>query len=395
MRITVLGQGYVGLPLSIASAKAGHTVFGLDKNLQKIERLSAGYSTIEDISAQEVREVLESGNYFPTSDFGRIADSDVILICVPTPLTADRKPDLSILKDAIAVAAGLLQQGSLIVVESTIEPGTCRKTLIPLVESLSKLTNNQFDFAYSPERIDPVNKIWNISNTPKLVAGNTPDALRRATEFYSSFISSVIPCSTLEVAELAKLTENSFRLVNISLINEISDFCGQIGVSAREVIAAAATKPYGYMPFYPGLGAGGHCIPVDPLYLLSAAVAKNSSIKLIELASQINDSRTNFFVRLAINKIGTLINKRILIIGVSYKPNVSDVRETPVEKLVVELEHEGAKVFWHDELVGKWNSQISTPLSPDYDLAIVATLHDYIDLRKVGNIPILNTRDSI
>ena len=395
MATTIVGQGYVGLPLAMAACAAGLKVYGLDTNSRKISDLTSGKSDIEDISDKEIQSALYSGNYMPTTDYSVVRNSNVILICVPTPLSADRKPDFEILTAAISEVSINIKKGSLLIVESTIQPGTCRNLLIPLVLKKSGLKIEDIDFAYSPERIDPTNQNWNVKNTPKLVAGNTGSACDRAVEFYQKFVTSVIKCSSLEVAEMAKLLENSFRLVNISFINEIADFCQKIDINVSDVIEAASTKPYGFMPFYPGLGAGGHCIPVDPLYLLEAAKENGSDIKFIEYAAQVNYNRSKHFIDLAKNRIGDLNNKKILVVGVSYKQNVADVRETPVEALILGLKNRGAEVFWHDDLVKEWKGQKSVALSGDFDLAIIATPHDYLELSALGNVPILNTRGSI
>jgi UDP-N-acetyl-D-glucosamine dehydrogenase len=324
-----------------------------------------------------------------------VADSEIILICVPTPLSPDHKPDLAALTSAITTVGKNLKAGTLVIVESTIEPGTCRNVLLPILMKESGLKASDFELAYSPERIDPTNKTWSINNTPKLVAGLTDSAANKAEVFYGKFISTITKCSSLEIAETAKLLENSFRLVNISFINELAIFCQKIGVDINEVISAAATKPYGFMPFYPSVGVGGHCIPVDPIYLAHASKAVGATSRFIELADQINQEMPGYFVGRAEEKLGGLKNKSLLVIGVSYKPNVADVRETPVEALIAGLKQKDAQVFWHDDLVKEWKGEKSVSLSADFDLAIIATPHDYLDLTKLGNVPILNTRGSI
>ena len=282
----------------------------------------------------------------------------------------------------------------MVIVESTIKPGTTRNEVIPILEKESGLKRDQFLVVYSPERVDPANKKWNISNTPKLVSGLTPEAAHKAKEFYSKFVNQVDICDSLEVAETAKLLENSFRLVNISFINELAMFCQKIGIDINEVVKAAATKPYGFMPFYPSVGVGGHCIPVDPLYLASAAKEAGAPTRFIDLADQINLEMPNYFVGRATEILGGLKGKKVLVIGVAYKPNVADVRETPVATLITGLEKSGASVSWHDDFVKTWNNQSSVPISDQYDLAIIATPHDYIQLSKLGNTPVLNTRGS-
>ena len=395
MKITVVGQGYVGLPLAIAAVNAGYIVYGLDNNEDKINSLDNGISIIEDLTDDVIKESIDSKRYLPTTDRGVVADSEIILICVPTPLSPDHKPDLAALTSAIAAVGKNLKAGTLVIVESTIEPGTCRNILLPILVKESGLKVSDFELAYSPERIDPTNKTWSIDNTPKLVAGLTDSAANKAEVFYGKFISTITKCSSLEIAETAKLLENSFRLVNISFINELAIFCQKIGVDIIEVISAAATKPYGFMPFYPSVGVGGHCIPVDPIYLAHAFKTVGATSRFIELADQINQEMPGYFVGRAEEKLGGLKNKSVLVVGVSYKPNVADVRESPVKALISGLKQKGAHVSWHDDLVREWNGEKSVGLSSDFDLAIIAIPHDYLDLKKLGNVPILNTRGSV
>lgn len=395
MNITVVGQGYVGLPLAIKAAESGFTVYGLDDNLRKISILQSGKSVSEDLNDEVIKSGIDSKRYIPTSNSSCISQSEIIIICVPTPLTKDRKPDLTFLIKASKDVAHSLTPNSLVIIESTVEPGTCRNLILPQILEVSKLDKNEIDFAYSPERIDPANLKWRIDNTPKLLAGFTESAFLRAEKFYRKFITSIIKCSSLEIAETAKLLENTFRLINISFVNELSIFCQKYGIDINEVVSAAATKPYGFMPFYPSIGAGGHCIPVDPIYLANAAKAVGAPSRFIELADQVNQDMPGYFVGRAAEILGSLKGKNVLVVGVSYKPNVADVRETPVEALILELKNEGAEVFWHDDLVKEWNNEKSMALSNKYDLAILATLHDYIDLTKLRDVPILNTRGSI
>jgi len=395
MQITVVGQGYVGLPLAIAAADAGFKVFGLDLNQEKISLLCRGVSIIEDLNDEAILRNLQSKNYEPTINPNPINHSEIVLICVPTPITNDNKPDLEALISATITVGRNLKAGSLVIVESTIEPGTSRSIILPILIKESGLSEEKFELAYSPERIDPTNKKWGISNTPKLVAGLTENSTKRAGEFYGEFIDSITICSSLEIAETAKLLENSFRLVNISFINELAIFCQKIGIDIIEVISAAATKPYGFMPFYPSIGAGGHCIPVDPIYLANAAKAVGAPSRFIELADQVNQEMPGYFVGRAEEKLGSLKAKKVLVVGVSYKPNVADVRESPVAGLIAGLRQKNAHVSWHDDLVKEWNGEKSVALSNEFDLAILATPHDYLDLKKLGDVPILNTRGSI
>lgn len=394
LKICVIGQGYVGLPLALSFAEYGYKVFGIDNNLEKVRRINLGQSQIEDVNDLRLSKAIKTGNFIATSDYGISKDANVIIICVPTPLSQNQTPDLSLLLSCVSSLSEYISRGTLLIVESTVAPGTIKNDVIPLLERESKIKIDNFDIAYSPERVDPLNQKWNLKNTPKIVAGLTEKARIRAKELYLSIVDSVIESYSLEAAETAKLLENSFRLVNISLINEISIFCRKYGIDVTEVVRLAATKPYGFMPFFSGLGAGGHCIPVDPLYLADKSKEMGISLNLIETADVINRNMPKYFIKVAEEKLGDLNGKRILVIGVSYKPNVADVRETPVEKLIIGLKEKGCKVFWNDELVKDWRSEQSTPLSDNFDLAILATPHDYLDLTRLGNTPILNTRGS-
>jgi len=394
-KVIIFGQGYVGLPLALAAARNDFNVIGFDTNFNKVAQLAKGISVIEDVSDKQISDAISSGNYKVTDNPNFAQDVKVICICVPTPLGDDHKPDLSALEQAVTTVGKNLKPDMLVIVESTISPGTTRKVLLPILIKTSGLTEEEFHLAYSPERIDPLNKAWNIKNTPKLVAGLTVQAAKMAKDFYSKFVDQVVICPTVEVAEIAKLLENSYRLVNISFINEISIFCQKIGVDINEVVKAAATKPYGFMPFYPSVGVGGHCIPVDPIYLSEAAKAAGAGSRFIDLADDINQAMPSYFVERANQILGTVTGKKILVIGLSYKPNVADVRESPVISLIEQLRKTGADVFWHDELVKSWNGEQTTPISSDFDLAIITTPHDYLELSALKDVPILNTRSSI
>jgi UDP-N-acetyl-D-glucosamine dehydrogenase len=373
MKVSVIGQGYVGLPLALAAASVGHEVFGIDTNVELINSLSAKYKV---------------SNYFPVSNHGSIKDCEVVIICVPTPLDEYGKPDISVLKNAVETVSQLLNNGSMVIIESTIAPGTTRTTI---KNTLDKFIS-EYSLVYSPERIDPGNKTWGVTNTPKLVAGIDNESTDRALNFYKSFIKDVIACSSIEVVETAKLLENTFRYINISFINEFSDFCRKMNIDTREVIEAAATKPYGFMPFYPSAGIGGHCIPVDPSYLAAKANELGAQTKFIDLASQVNISMGDYFAKIAENKVGILLGKKIILVGVSYKPNVPDTRETPAQRIMNSLKSKGALVFWHDELVKEWIGESSTELNTNFDLAILINPHSDTDLSKLGNIEVIDTR---
>jgi UDP-N-acetyl-D-glucosamine dehydrogenase len=393
--VGIVGQGYVGLPMAIAAAASGFEVIGIDTDEKKVATIMSGRSTIEDLSDLEIKAQIGRGKYLVSTDFKKLSFAKIILVCVPTPLSTNRKPDLSYFISAIESVSKVMGKNTLIIIESTVEPGTTRNLVLPILEKGSKLDSNEFELAFSPERVDPSNQLWTIRNTPKIVSGLTRESKTHASNFYKKIIEVVIECESLEIAETAKLLENSFRLINISFINELTIFCQKLNIDVNEVIKAASTKPYGFMPFHPSIGVGGHCIPVDPLYLTNKAREIGAPTRFIDLADQINQEMPGYFVGRAEEKIGGLNSKKVLVIGVSYKPNVADVRETPVEALILGLKNKGAEVFWHDDLVKEWNGEKSVALSDKYDLAILATPHAYLDLTKLRDVPILNTRGSI
>lgn len=393
--VSVIGLGYVGLPLAVAIAKSGVKVVGVDSDSIKVSSINQGTSPIADVSDSELLHALKNQNMLATADFSTIQSSEIVIICVPTPLTDDHKPDLSYLDNAIKSVAQYISSGTLLIVESTVAPMSTRNHIIPLLQGHSSVKISDLDIAYSPERIDPSNQRWNVVNTPKLVGGLNRKSTVRAIDFYRNFVDTVIECESLEVAESAKVLENSFRFINISFINEFSIFCNRIGVDVNAVIAAASTKPYGFMPFSPGIGAGGHCIPVDPIYLATAAKSVAAPTRFIDLADKVNQEIPHRIVRLAKEKLGILKGSRILVIGVSYKPNLSDVRESPAIKLISILQDHGANVSWHDDLVKEWDGSKSVPLNNNFDLAILSTPHDYLNLNKLGSVPVLNPRSLI
>ena len=392
MKIAVVGQGYVGLPLAVAAAGAGHNVLGIDSNGARVGLLNGGVSPVEDISDAAIASLISEGKYSASRDFDDCKSADVIAICVPTPLTADKKPDLSALVSATTSVGANLKKGALVIVESTVEPGTTRDVVLPILVKESGMDSSEFMLAFSPERIDPANQKFTIANTPKLVAGLNDAALEAAASFYSGFVGEVCKCSTLEVAETAKLLENSFRLINISFINEIADMCEVLGVDVNEVIKAAATKPYGFMPFFPSAGVGGHCIPIDPLYLSHKAKSVGAPSSFIDLAQKINDERPARFVSKASSLLGGLAGKKVLVVGVAYKANVADVRESAAEPLIEGLRKAGAVVSWHDPLVGKWRGESSVELSDGFDLALLVNVHDGMKLGALGSVPVINTK---
>jgi len=391
-KISIVGLGYVGLPLAILAAKSGFEVIGVDSNLATVQRLNNGVSAVEGILNEDLRKLVVGKKLLVTSDFSKIKHADIIIICVPTPLSKSGKPDLSFLEGAVVSVAQHLSQSSLVIIESTVAPGNTRNIIMPLIKRNLTSQEIKIYLSFSPERIDPLNIRWNLKNTPKLVAGLDDNSKIRAVEFYSRFIDNIVECETLEIAETAKLLENSYRLINISFINELSLYCHKFNIDIEKVIRAASTKPYGFMPFFPSLGIGGHCIPVDPIYLMESANDLESPIESINVAIKINKKLPHYFIEIVKNKFGPIEGKKIIIIGVSYKSNVADVRETPVEALILGLRKQGATVSWHDDLVKNWLGEKSTGLSNEFDLAILATHHDGVDLMKLGNVPVLNTK---
>ena len=388
MKVSIVGQGYVGLPLAIAATNAGHEVSAVDSDSTVVEQINSGKSRIEDISDLSIRNALGTNRYKVSSSFTLINEADLVVVCVPTPLTRNHEPDYSYLESAVTSISQNLNEGALVIIESTVSPGVTRS----LVANILNKSGKRFELAYSPERIDPGNKKWTVTNTPKLVAGITDSSTQRALDFYKTFVDQVITATSVEVIETAKLLENSFRLINISFMNEIAEFCWKMKLDVREVIEAAATKPYGFMPFYPGVGVGGHCIPVDPSYLSAKAKEIGASTSFIDLANKINLSLSSYFTVVATELLGSLKGKKIIVVGVAYKPDVSDVREAPSLDLIKALRNEGADVSWHDQLVKEWMGEKSTRLSADYDLAIIANPHTGTDLTQLGAVRILDTR---
>lgn len=370
MRVAIIGQGYVGLTIAVGAASAGHTVVGFDVNKALVDQLNQGHSHIEGISDIDVNRLIDLGAYKASTDPSTLEGSDVIVIAVPTPLDEKRNPDLSYVHDAAALIEKNVKTSALIVNESTSYPGTLRK------EIAARITGIEHLFASSPERVDPGNTEWGTKNTPRLIGGLTPAAVAKAREFYGSFCDSIIEVSSPEVAEAAKIFENTFRQVNIALVNEFAQISDALGISSREVIEAAATKPYGFMPFSPGPGVGGHCIPVDPIYLAHIANQVGVPATFIQRANEVNLAMPAYVVKRVVSSAGgSIAGKSIIVVGVSYKANVADTRETPAAAVIDLLRAQGATVVWHDDLVGTWRGESSAPLAP-HDIATIVTKHD-------------------
>ena len=380
MKVSIIGQGYVGLTISVFAGEH-HNVIGFDKNDRVVDALNAGKSHIEGVESVDLAKLIAAGKYKATTDAAEIAGSNVVVIAVPTPLTKDRKPDLSFVEAACKTVGENVKSPALIINESTSFPGTVRNLIRPLIEKYSGGVEHMY--AVSPERVDPGRSDWNQKNTPRLYAGLTPAASTAVHEFYSTFCDELIEVSSPEVAESAKLFENTFRQVNIALVNEFAQIAHALGISVYETLDAAATKPYGFMKFMPSAGVGGHCIPVDPSYLAHTAAGLGVPATFIERANEVNVEMAKYVVdRVKADNGGSLSGKTVQVVGVAYKPNVADVRETPAEPVIEELKKAGAVVNWSDDLVGNWMDQPSTQLG-GADIALVVTLHAVTDAAAV------------
>lgn len=377
MRVFVIGQGYVGLTIAMGAASVGHEVTGFDINGKLVEALNSGNSHIEGLASQDLKRFLEKGNYLASANPSSIGNAEVIVIAVPTPLTEDREPDLTLLRKAVQLIQDEMKESALIINESTSFPGTLRKEIAGRIVGIEHL------YASSPERVDPGNNQWNTKNTPRLIGGLTPESVAKAKAFYLSFCDTVIEVSSPEVAEAAKTFENTFRQVNIALVNEFIQIADALGISGREVIEAAATKPFGFMKFTPGPGVGGHCIPIDPTYLAYIANEVGVPATFIKRANEVNLGMPSYVVKKAIAAYGGSVRgKSVVVVGVAYKPNVSDTRETPAAAIVDQFRVEGAIVSWNDPLVSTWRGEQSSELGL-YDLAIVVTKHDVVNIKDI------------
>ena len=396
--LAIIGQGYVGLPLAMAAVDAGWSVIGVDNFEAKVAQINRGSSPVEDISDAQLQAAISKGVYKATTDYSIVAKASVITICVPTPLNDKREPDLALLRSAATGIAPYVSNETLVVSESTSYPGTLRDIIIPIVNSLKPSETSAVYFATAPERVNPGDPIWNQKNTPRLVGAIDEESQKRALAFYESICDATISVSIPEVAEAAKLLENTFRLVNIALINEFTQLCSASGINVNEVIDAASSKPYGFIPFRPGVGVGGHCIPVDPLYLTWWARQNGEKADLVESADSINHAMPKYVAERALNLVDASIKiPKVLILGVAYKPGVGDVRETPVSELRDYLRAQGADVAWHDPLVAVWEGSNPVDLDWNCDVAILATMQPGVNLDQLiaRNILILDCTNSI
>jgi UDP-N-acetyl-D-glucosamine dehydrogenase len=381
MKVAIIGQGYVGLTIS-AFAGEFFEVIGFDNNKKIVDQLNEGISHIEGVEGATMQNWIKAGRYLATTRGSDIADVDLVVIAVPTPLTEDRKPDLSFIEAACKTIGENVKRPVLIINESTSFPGTLRNYIKPATEKYSPSPITHL-YAISPERVDPGRGDFNQKNTPRLFAGLTPEAAKKTREFYSRFCNQLIEVSSPEVAEAAKLFENTFRQVNIALVNEFAQIAHSLGISVYETLDAANTKPYGFMKFTPSAGVGGHCIPVDPTYLAAVAEEHGAPATFIRRANEVNLEMSEYIVRRVVeDNGGNLQGKNVLVVGVAYKPNVADVRETAAELVIEHLRRQGAAVSWHDDVVGSWKGEGSSPLQ-SADIAVVVTKHDSVDEKKI------------
>lgn len=398
----MIGLGYVGLPLAAAIARSGFPVTGFDIDPRKVEMLNDGKSYIESVPTAVLAPELASGRLRATADFGELSDCDVIIICVPTPLTKHREPDLSFVKDTTHVIARNLRRGQLVVLESTTYPGTTNGVVKVILEGSGLQSGTDFFVGFSPEREDPGNRNFEVMTIPKVIAGDGIEASALMEAFYGRVVKTVVPVSTTETAEAVKLTENVFRSVNIALVNELKVIYGAMGIDIWEVIEAAKSKPFGYMPFYPGPGLGGHCVPIDPFYLSWKAREYDLPTRFIELAGEINSAMPRHVVAKLAEALDSRYGKalsrsRVLIIGLAYKKNVPDIRESPSLRLIELIEERGAKVEFHDPhvgeipatrehmaLKGRRSIELTEAALRSFDAVIIATDHDGVDYSSIA-----------
>jgi UDP-N-acetyl-D-glucosamine dehydrogenase len=395
--VGIMGLGYVGLPLALVSAKAGFNVIGFDTDARRVKDVNAGTSSIKHIADDVIAAAVKGGKFRATDDFSQLAEPDAILIAVPTPLNRNREPDLTFVEKSTESIAKTLRKGQLVVLESTTWPGTTAEVLKPILEATGLEAGKDFYLAFSPEREDPGNASFGTATIPKVVGADTADALRIACALYDALVVKTVPVSSAATAEAVKLTENIFRSVNIALVNELKVIYDKMGIDVWEVIDAAKTKPFGYMPFYPGPGLGGHCIPIDPFYLTWKAREYEVATRFIELAGEINTAMPHHVVDRVAESLDARFSKglngsKILLIGAAYKKNVDDMRESPSLRLMELLERRGAKVDYHDphipvipktrehaSLAGRKSRALSPASVADYDAVLIATDHDDVD----------------
>jgi UDP-N-acetyl-D-glucosamine dehydrogenase len=387
--VAIIGAGYVGVPLAQVFADAGRTVVLVDVKADVVDALNRGESHIEDVPSEQLKAHVDAGRISATLDYDVVREADAILVALATPLTKQREPDLSIVLEAARAVAPRLRKGHLVVLESTTYPGTTREQVLPILEAGGLKVGEDFSLAYSPERVDPGREDWTTKNVPKVVGGVTAECTRRAAELYGGAVEEVVEVSSPEAAELAKLLENIFRSVNIALVNELAQLCDRMSIDVWEVVEAAATKPFGFMSFKPGPGLGGHCIPIDPFYLTWKAREYGFYTEFIELAGKVNENMPYYcrsLISQALNhgKQRSLKGSKVLVLGVAYKNDIGDTRESPALKLMELLRNAGSDVSYHDPHVPELNGERSVALDPSaYDCVAIVTAHSGIDYERV------------
>ena len=389
--IAIVGAGYVGVPMAQVFAEAGHSVLLVDVDAERVDRLNRGDSYIEDVPSETLGRLVRDHGLRATADYDELRERDAILVALPTPLSKQREPDLGIVRAAGADIAKRLRRGHLVVLQSTTYPGTTRDCLLPILEESGLKAGSDFHLAFAPERVDPGNRDWTTKNVTKVVGGITPACTEAAAKLYGSAIDTIHPVSSPEAAELSKLLENIFRSVNIALVNELAQLCDRMEIDVWEVLDAASTKPFGFMPFQPGPGLGGHCIPVDPFYLTWKAREFDFYTEFVELAGKVNENMPYFcrsLISQALNhgKERSLKGSKVLVLGVAYKADISDVRESPALKLVELLRNGGSEVSYHDPHVPELpeHGLRSSPLEPAaYDCVVIVTAHSSIDYERL------------
>lgn len=401
--ISILGLGYVGLPLAMTLASGPYVVLGFDVDEEKVSKINRGENFILDVDSELLSQYVKEGKISATSDFSRISEMKNVIICVPTPLDRMREPDMSLVEEAAELVAKNLQKGQLVVLESTTYPGTTREVLEPILAKSGLKAGKDYFLAFSPERVDPGNDKWKTDNTPKIVGGYSEECTLKASELYGKVLDRVHEVSSPEIAEMAKLLENIFRCVNIALVNELALLCDRMGINIWEVIEAAATKPFGFMAFYPGPGLGGHCIPIDPFYLSWKAKQYDFYTEFIELSGKINENMPYKVVEkiaLALNSnCKSLKNSNVLVVGVSYKKDVPDVRESPALKIIELLREKGTEVSFYDPFIasvkGMESQELTGEMLRKIDCAVIATDHSAVDYEKLleGASLIVDTRN--
>jgi UDP-N-acetyl-D-glucosamine dehydrogenase len=407
-RVGIIGLGYVGLPLAVEFAKAGFDVVGFDVDASKVSQINAGRSYIPDVSASELSTVVAGGKLSATTDMARLGEMDVVDICVPTPLRKTKDPDLSYIVKAVEAVAATLRPEQLVILESTTYPGTTDEVVQPMLEAKGLKADRDFFLAFSPERVDPGNTQFPTSKIPKVVGGLGPASTELASALYSAVVARVVPVSSTRVAEMVKLLENTFRAVNIGLVNEITLMCHKMDINVWEVIDAAGTKPFGFMPFYPGPGLGGHCIPVDPFYLSWKARQNGFECRFIELAGHVNASMPDYVVQRvadALNSVAKPLNgSRVHLFGVAYKRDVNDVRESPALDVIELLIRRGARVSYTDPYVPTLVHGASLLESVPFDqavadradCAVITTNHTAFDYTSIASLPlVVDTRNAL